>query len=111
MTAGGRRLIVPAVISVLTLLCGLAAAQPPGSFTVSSYTVAALNASPEVRSAEDAWSAAEADYRSQLAAMALPTVAFNGTAYPYGYNPSNNYAFQTWRLNRSDISLNTTLNL
>ena len=105
----------PTVVAVLLLTLWLvgapASAQPPAGFTISSYTAAALEASPEVRSAEDSWRAAEAAYGSALAAMALPTVAFTGTAYPYGDNPANNYAFQTWRLNRSDMSFNTTVNL
>ncbi len=115
MFGARSRRTVTAMIVFLPVLCVLAAgAEPgpsPGSFSISSYTAAALLASPEVQSAEDGWRAAEADYRAQLANMLLPTAALSAAAYPYGYNPANNYRFQTWRLNRSDLSFNTTLNL
>ena len=32
-------------------------------------------------------------------------------AYPYGHNPANSYAFNTWRLNSDDAGVNTTLGL
>ena len=78
--------------------------------TISSYTAAALASAPEVQQAESAYRVSDAAYKGTVANMALPTVSFSATAYPYGDNPQNSYKFNTWRLNRSDISFNTTIN-
>lgn len=73
------------------------------------YVGRALDASPEVGQAEAGSAQAEAQWKSQTAAAWLPTLSFTGTGYPYGHNPANNYQFTTWRLNRSDMSFNTTV--
>lgn len=97
----------------LALLAAVLAAVPAAAegVSVSSYTAAALAASPEVRQAEEAYRFAQWRYRRAVSDMALPTVAFSAAAYPYGDNPENGYQFNTWRLNRSDLSVNTTLDL
>lgn len=61
--------------------------------TVSSYTAAALASAPEVRSAQDAYDAADAALKGQAAAMLLPTLAFTYSQYPYGHNPLNAYRY------------------
>jgi outer membrane protein TolC len=92
---------------VACLTGNASSAQP---LTISSYTAAALAAAPEVQQAESAYKVSDAAYKGTVANMALPTVSFSATAYPYGDNPQNNYQFNTWRLNRSDMSFNTTVN-
>lgn len=63
-------------------------------FTISSYTASALASSPEVRSAEDAYSAADAALKGQAAAMVLPTLGFSYTQYPYGHDPLGGYRYR-----------------
>ncbi|MDP3544070.1 MAG: TolC family protein, partial [Elusimicrobiota bacterium] len=65
--------------------------------TVSSYTAAALEASPEVRSAREAYEAADAALKGQAAAMALPTFGFTYAQYPYGHNPLDAYRYEHGR--------------
>jgi outer membrane protein TolC len=110
MRRGGSPLHLARMLLLFALLWAPAASAEPPALTVSSYTALAMESSPEVRAADEAWRASDAAYKSQFAAMVLPTAAFTGTAYPYGHNPANGYVFQTWRLNRSDMSFNTTLN-
>lgn len=62
--------------------------------TVSSYTASALASSPDVRSAQDAYEAADAALKGQAAAMALPTLAFSYVQYPYGHNPLDAYRYE-----------------
>ncbi|UPT75653.1 MAG: TolC family protein [Elusimicrobiota bacterium] len=70
------------------------------SITVATYTAVALATSPEVRSAEDAWKAADSALKGQAAAMLLPTLAFTYTEYPYGHSPLDSY-----RWKRGDYAL------
>ncbi|MDE2237501.1 MAG: TolC family protein [Elusimicrobia bacterium] len=102
-----RHVIMAAALSLL----GAGPAAASYEFSLSSYTALALASSPEVRSAEDDYNAAEALYQAAWANMTLPTASLSATAYPWGDNPQNAYQFNSWRLNRSDLSLNTTLNL
>ncbi len=104
-------MLVKAAALLVVVLCSARAAAIEGDFTVSSFTAAALDDSPEVRSAYEAYSGAQAAYKSAVAAMILPTAAFSAQAYPYGENPANGYKFQAWRLNHDDVAVNTTLNL
>ncbi|MCR4294333.1 MAG: TolC family protein [Elusimicrobia bacterium] len=62
--------------------------------TVSSYTAAALESSPEVRSAQDAYDAADAALKGRAAEMALPTLGFTYVQYPYGHNPLDAYRYE-----------------
>lgn len=66
-------------------------------FTVSSYTAVALETAPEVRSAEDAYNAADAALKGQAAAMMLPTLGFAYNQYPYGHNPLDAYRYEHGR--------------
>lgn len=79
---------------LLALLSLPAAAE---GLTVSSYTAAALAAAPEVRSAEDAYLAADAALKGQAAAMLLPTLGFAYTQYPYGHDPLRGYRYEHGR--------------
>lgn len=104
--------MLPEVLApVLLLFCPSAWSQTASTFTIAAYTQMAIEISPEVRSAREGYNTADAAYKAQFSAMTLPTLSFTGSAYPYGYNPANSYRFQTWRLNRSDMSFNTTLNM
>src|SRR4051794_32996735 len=96
---------------LIVALCAAPAAAIENDFTVSSFTAVALAASPEVQSSYEAFKAADDAYKGQVAAMILPTVAFSAQAYPYGYNPANDYKFQAWHLTRKEVALNTTLDL
>lgn len=96
---------------VLLCLSSWAGAQTPAEFTVSSYTALAFSASPELRSAEAAYEAAARREKSRLGSMMLPTFAFSGRAQPWGDNPDNANRFQTWRLNRNEMTFDSTLNL
>lgn len=81
----------------LSALMSLALLSTPAfadGLTVSSYTAAALESSPEVRSARDAYEAADAALKGQAAAMALPTLAFSYVQYPYGHNPLDAYRYE-----------------
>lgn len=80
--------------SVLALLPLLAAPAVADGFTVSSYTAAALETAPEVRSAEDAYKAADSALKGQAAAMLLPTLGFAYTQYPYGHDPLGSYRYE-----------------
>jgi outer membrane protein TolC len=88
-----------------------AAAVDTSTFTAASYVQAVVDAAPEVQQAAAQFQAARAAWRSQVATAWLPTVGFNGLAYPYGRDPSEGGRFQTWNLARPDTSLNTTVNL
>lgn len=85
-------------------------ARAAESFTVSSYTAVALETSPDVRSARDAYKSAEAAYKGQMAAMLLPTLGFAAASYPYGHNPLNSYQFEHWQLAQRQAQVNTTAN-
>jgi len=84
-------------LGALALLLALASAAAAEGLSVSSYTAAALASSPDVRSAEDAYLAADAALKGQAAAMMLPTLAFNYTQYPYGHSPLNAYGYEHGR--------------
>jgi len=81
-------------LAVLALLSSPALAD---GFTISSYTAVALASSPEVRSAEDAYNAADAALKGQAAAMVLPTLGFSYTQYPYGHDPLSSYRYEHGR--------------
>jgi len=87
------------------------AAAAAAPLTVGQFVALTLETSPSVRTAEQAFKAADAAYRSQLSAAILPTLSFSAAATPYGYNPNNGYVFQTWRLNEHDVTYNTSLDL
>ncbi|PIR15182.1 MAG: hypothetical protein COV48_15790 [Elusimicrobia bacterium CG11_big_fil_rev_8_21_14_0_20_64_6] len=85
-------------LTLLAVLSSVARAESmPAGMTVSSYTVVALEASPEVRSAEDAYKAADSALKGQTAAMMLPTLAFTYNQYPYGHNPLDSYRYEHGR--------------
>jgi len=79
-------------------------------FTVSSYTTVALDAAPEVRSAADAFNAADAALKGQAATMMLPTLAFTYNQYPYGNNPLNAYRYAHGRYALREGQAVTTAN-
>ena len=81
----------------LTALALLPSPARAEAVTVSSYTAAALHSSPEVRSAEDAYNAADAALKGQAAAMMLPTLSFSYTQYPFGHNPLDAYRYEHGR--------------
>ncbi|MBI2787460.1 MAG: TolC family protein [Elusimicrobia bacterium] len=81
-------------LAVLALLPSPALAD---GFTISSYTASALATSPEVRSAEDAFNAADAALKGQASAMVLPTLGFSYTQYPYGHDPLASYRYEQGR--------------
>jgi len=83
--------------AALALLSVLAAPLRAEGLTVSSYTAAALASSPEVRSAEDAYRAADAALKGQAAALVLPTLSFSFTEYPYGHDPFRSYRYNHGR--------------
>jgi outer membrane protein TolC len=80
--------------SALVLLALLSFPAGAEGFSVSSYTASALETAPEVRTARDAYEAADAALKGQAAAMVLPTLAFAYTQYPYGHNPLDAYRFE-----------------
>ena len=88
-----------ASFGLLALLLAVSSSRAEG-VTVSSYTAAALTTAPDVRSAEDAYRAADAALKGQAAAMLLPTLAFAYNQYPYGHNPLDGY-----RYHRADFAL------
>jgi outer membrane protein TolC len=94
----------------LALLIFPASAAAADGLTVSSYTAAALEAAPEVRSAEEAYNAADAALKGQAAAMMLPTLAFNANAYPYGHNPLDAYRFEHGRFAAREAQAAATAN-
>lgn len=84
----------PLALMSLALLSAPAFAD---GLAVSSYTAAALRSAPEVRSAQDAYDAADAALKGQAAAMMLPTLAFAYNQYPYGHNPLDAYRYEHGR--------------
>lgn len=98
-------------LALLLALSGAAAGQSnePG-LTIQTYVKLVLAASPEVRQAEESFRGADDAYKSQFAAMVLPTLAFTGTAYPYGDDPLLGYQHHRLRLRRSEMTANTTVN-
>ena len=100
-----RRLLAAALA-----LSALSAPAAADGVTASEYVKRTLAASPEVRQAEEAWRAADDAWKGQVAAMVLPTVAFTAQDYPYGDDPSLGYIHHSWRLRRSDMTTNTTVN-
>lgn len=82
---------IPSAMTALALLSSPAFAD---GLTISSYTASALASSPEVRSAEDAYAAADAALKGQAAAMVLPTLGFSYTQYPYGHDLLGGYRYR-----------------
>jgi len=78
--------------------------------TAAEYVNRSLAASPEVRQAEESWRSADDAYKAQLSAMLLPTLSFTGQDYPYGDDPSLGYVHHGWRVRRSDMTSNATVN-
>lgn len=101
---------ISASIVIFLLLCMTTTSARAAEFTVSSYVAAALETSPDVRSARDAYQSADAAYKGQMAAMMLPTLGFTAASYPYGHNPLNSYQFDRWRFVRREAQINTTVN-
>ncbi len=64
------------------------------SVSIASYTAAALATSPDVRSAEESWKAADSALKGQAASMLLPTASFSFTEYPYGHSPLDSYRYK-----------------
>ncbi|MFI5346285.1 MAG: TolC family protein [Elusimicrobiota bacterium] len=98
------RLILPIVLAFV------AAPASAAGLSAGEYVKRSLAASPEVRQAEESWRAADDAYKAQLSSMLLPTVSFTGQDYPYGDDPSLGYLHHGWRVRRSDMTSNTTLN-
>jgi outer membrane protein TolC len=112
-TVGLSRIVVMPRASMPLVLLALAVCAPrasAASLTAAAYVKAALAASPEVRQADESWRGADDSYKAQLAAMILPTLAFTGQDYPYGDDPSLGYARHGWRMRRSDMTSNATVN-
>lgn len=108
--------MLPAVLLSASLAwaapgAGTAASPAVPAFTFAEYVRRALDASPEVLQAEASLAEASAQWKAQTATAWLPTVSFSGTGYPYGHNPANRYEYVRWRLNRDDLSFNTTVGL
>jgi outer membrane protein TolC len=111
------------LVLVAVLAAEFAAAAPagPAAPAVAAASSAALASgdylrevlalSPDVRSAEEALRAAEDAFNGQVAEMVLPTLSFQATKYPYGDDPSLGYVFHGLRLNGSNVTTNTTLNI
>ncbi|MBI4677391.1 MAG: TolC family protein [Elusimicrobia bacterium] len=100
--------------ALLLFLCASAAAQPvaaPAEFTLQSFVQTALDRSPEVRQARESYEAASYQWKSRLAAAALPTLSFTLQGPFYGHSALNEYRFNVWRLERQDMSARTGLNL
>ena len=97
------------LIALSALLLAAAPARAE-DFTISSYTAAALATAPEVRTAEDAWRAADAALKGQTAAMVLPTLAFTYAEYPYGHNPLDSYRYHRGGLGLRRGQATTTAN-
>lgn len=96
-----------ALTAVLTAISSAASAA---EFNVVDYTRLALDRSPEVRQARAAAGQARAEWGSQLAQAAMPSLSITGLAYPYGHNPLDSYRFNHWRLSRrSDIEIDSKL--
>jgi outer membrane protein TolC len=102
-----RRASRPFVLLALAVWARRASASGMNS---TEYVKAALAASPEVRQAQEALTAADDAYKAQLSAMLLPTLSFTGQDYPYGDDPSLGYVHHTWQWKRSDMTSNTSAN-
>ncbi|MBI5211128.1 MAG: TolC family protein [Elusimicrobia bacterium] len=100
------------IAMLLLFLCR--PAWPQGAeapFTVDAFIRTALESSPEVRQAKEAHEAASYQWKSQLAAAALPTLSFSLQGPFYGHSANNGYRLNVWRMERQDMSASTTLNL
>lgn len=89
-----HEMTLSSALAALALLSSPACAE---GFTVSSYTAVALETAPDVRSAEDAYNAANAALKGQAAAMMLPTFGLTYSQYPYGHNPLDAYQYEHGR--------------
>ena len=98
------------LLALLIALAGGAVPSAAAALSSADYVKRTLDASPEVRQAEESWRAADDSYKASMSAMLLPTLSFTGQDYPYGDDPSLGYRHHSWRLRRSDFSSNTTLN-
>ena len=88
----------------------LAWGEDAKSWTAQDYLQAVLATAPDVAESRESYNIARRQWLSQIGSAALPTVSFTALDYPWGYNPINGYAFNSWRLNRDDMSFNTTFN-
>lgn len=99
------------------ILLSLLALQSPAaaqSFSISSYTAAALATSPEVRQAQDQHDAAAAFHKQTVASLALPTLSVTGDAYPFGHDVNRGYLYNHGTLRRGrnvDLDLSANWNL
>jgi outer membrane protein TolC len=97
-------------LAVLIALAAGALQASAAGLSADEYVKRALAASPEVRQAEASWRSADDAHKAQLSSMLLPTLAFTGQDYVYGDDPSLGYTHHGWRMRRSDMTSNTTVN-
>ncbi|HVE11896.1 MAG TPA: TolC family protein [Elusimicrobiota bacterium] len=98
------------LLAVLALAASPALAQAPAApWSPKAFVAAALETSPEVEQARQVLASADAAYGADLFTAVLPSLSFSANAYPWGNNPGNGYAFNSWRLNRRETSVNAGL--
>ena len=79
-------------------------------WTLPSYVQAVLQVSPDYMGDQQRLAAALSQWKGQLAAQWLPTLAATGQTYPYGNDPTEGYAFKHGRADVADMGLATTAN-
>lgn len=101
------RLLFPAALAAV--LAPPARAQDGRRWSPAAYVRAVLESSPDAARSRLALKAAAARWKSALASAALPTLSFSADAVPYGHTPADSYAYHPWRLNASDVGVNSGL--
>ena len=84
-------------------------AQETRLWSPAAYVAAALEASPETARSRLSRKAASYRWKSALASAALPALSWSADSVPYGHTPADSYQFHNWRLNASDVGINTGL--
>ena len=84
-------------------------AQETRLWSPAAYVAAALEASPETARSRLSRKAASYRWKSALASAALPALSWSADSVPYGPTPADSYQFHNWRLNASDVGINTGL--
>ncbi|MEK7744512.1 MAG: TolC family protein [Elusimicrobiota bacterium] len=100
-------LLAPAALGAAFL--PTAGAQETRLWSPASYVAAALEASPETARSRLSRKAASSRWKSALASAALPALSWSADSAPYGHTPADSYLFHNWRLNASDVGINTGL--
>src|SRR5579864_7954525 len=91
----------PLLIICSFLLYRSAAAEV---FTADQYLDRVMDLAPEVKSAQQSYKAAQAQYAQSITDAWLPAVNASASENPWGNNPLNSNIWNSWETNARDVT-------